>query len=148
MREPMIQLTPAATAFIRAHTAVDVEVPHGEECSICLENYREELCVRIKGVGSCTCRIGQACLGELLSSNPLQEKKCPLCRTVWISGQAPRLTRTERNLRAFELGRLLTPAFAEDRDPSVNVFRLYRSGSYGLLPRPRRTAAGFSASQP
>jgi hypothetical protein len=74
-----------ADAFIANHTAADVSVPLLEECPICLDNYSHEICVRITGVAGCNHRIGLTCLTALLKSHPELEKKCPLCRAVWIA---------------------------------------------------------------
>lgn len=76
----------AADAFVANHTAPDDSVPLLEECPICLDNYRHETCVRITGIAGCNHRIGLTCLTELLRSHAELEKKCPLCRAVWIAG--------------------------------------------------------------
>lgn len=83
--------TKAATTFIAAHTTEDTDVCLLDECPICLDNYIDDTCVRIIGIQGCTHRIGLACLREMLRRNPNQEKRCPLCRTIWIAeATAPR----------------------------------------------------------
>ncbi|KAF1937670.1 hypothetical protein EJ02DRAFT_426384 [Clathrospora elynae] len=77
--------TDSAATFIHAHTTPDSNVPLLEECAICLENYSIEVCVRIVGITGCTHRVGLACLEAMLRTHPQEEKKCPLCRAVWIS---------------------------------------------------------------
>ncbi|KAH3970233.1 hypothetical protein HBI38_157530 [Parastagonospora nodorum] len=86
-----VALTAAATAFIGNHTAPDADVPKEDECPICLETYADapEPCLRVMGKAGCTCRIGLVCLGEMLSMSPEKEKKCPLCRALWIASTAP-----------------------------------------------------------
>ncbi|EAT86736.1 hypothetical protein HBI56_130670 [Parastagonospora nodorum] len=86
-----VVLTAAATAFIGNHTAPDADVPQEDECPICLETYSDapEPCLRVTGKAGCTCRIGLVCLGEMLSMSPEKEKKCPLCRALWIASTVP-----------------------------------------------------------
>ncbi|KAH7383895.1 hypothetical protein BKA66DRAFT_570087 [Pyrenochaeta sp. MPI-SDFR-AT-0127] len=93
----------AATAFINEHTVVDNDVPLLDECPICLDNYSTESCLEIIGIQGCAHRIGMKCLQEMLSCYPNEEKKCPLCRTVWVAApagvtlsQSSRLTGIER----------------------------------------------------
>ncbi|KAL5121559.1 hypothetical protein ACEQ8H_000631 [Pleosporales sp. CAS-2024a] len=88
-RVSTVPLTTAAWNFIAKYTTNVGNVPHDEECPVCLESYVVEAlepCVKIKNVSDCACRIGKVCLGELLSKNPGEEKKCPLCRAVWSVG--------------------------------------------------------------
>jgi hypothetical protein len=59
-----------------------------EECAICLEPYGNEPAVLISGVPGCTHILGLSCLNAILNANPTLDKKCPICRTVWIP--APR----------------------------------------------------------
>jgi hypothetical protein len=91
LRASDVVLTAAATAFIGNHTAPDADVPKEDECPICLETYSEapEPCLRVMGKAGCKCRIGLVCLGEMLSNSPEKEKKCPLCRALWIASTAP-----------------------------------------------------------
>ncbi|KAF2832533.1 hypothetical protein CC86DRAFT_425064 [Ophiobolus disseminans] len=79
--------TPAMTpvAFIAAHTTVDTTLPVNDECPICLDNYAHEDCLLITGITGCTHHIGQKCLEEMLRTRPAEEKRCPLCRTMWIA---------------------------------------------------------------
>lgn len=58
-----------------------------DECSICLENFVLEQSVRIK-IEGCNHIFGRNCLTAILTNNPRLEKKCPLCRTVWIAAPA------------------------------------------------------------
>lgn len=141
MRAPTIELTPAADEFIKTHTAVDIEVPHDEECSICLENYREELCVRIRNLKGCTCRIGQVCLGELLSMNPLAEKKCPLCRAAWLVEKRSHWARDERVPRHLSNGGRRATAAADNRATQAST-PMPQS-----VTNARPSATGRSASQ-
>lgn len=104
-----VVLTAAATAFIGNHTAPDADVPEEDECPICLETYSDapEPCLRVTGKSGCTCRIGLVCLGEMLSKSPEKEKKCPLCRSLWIAGAAPpsRTARQDRMENPGTVGR-------------------------------------------
>jgi hypothetical protein len=81
---PFTVLTPAALGFIQAHTEPDLDHTADDECPICLDGYTEELCLRIIGVPGCVHRVGRSCLNEMLSNRPGDEKRCPLCRPVWI----------------------------------------------------------------
>ncbi|KAF2025709.1 hypothetical protein EK21DRAFT_93029 [Setomelanomma holmii] len=74
------------TAFFVAHTTPDTQNSLIEECPICLDNYTSEQCLRITGIPGCTHRIGKTCLEEMLRNRASDEKKCPLCRTLWIAG--------------------------------------------------------------
>jgi hypothetical protein len=82
--------TPAAAAFITAHTLHDLTNLTSDECPVCLDNYHDETCLRITEIEGCTHRIGEVCLGEMLSNRPSEEKKCPLCRTVWVPASPER----------------------------------------------------------
>ena len=89
---PGVAQTPpvdAATAFINTHTVVDPDVPLLDECPICLDNFSTEPCLRIIGIEGCTHHVGRACLQDMLRNHPNEEKRCPLCRTVWIAASAP-----------------------------------------------------------
>jgi hypothetical protein len=66
------------------HTTEDTNLPFLDECPICLDNYSLETCLRITGIDGCNHHIGRKCLEEMLRSRPNEEKKCPLCRAVWI----------------------------------------------------------------
>jgi hypothetical protein len=72
-----------------------------DECIICLESYEQEAGARITGIPGCTHVIGSKCLMRLLTANPREEKKCPICRTVWIpaSPQAQNRGDIRRHLR-------------------------------------------------
>ncbi|KAF2871617.1 hypothetical protein BDV95DRAFT_594699 [Massariosphaeria phaeospora] len=78
----------ANEAFIQAHTTVLFLSDNGggslDECPICLDNFTTENAVQISGVNGCSHVIGYNCLRNLLASNASAEKKCPLCRAVWI----------------------------------------------------------------
>jgi hypothetical protein len=76
----------AATKFVNEHTKIDIDPQHQEECPICLDSYTLERCVQITGIPNCTHRIGFDCLIKVLRDCPTQEKRCPLCRAVWIPG--------------------------------------------------------------
>ncbi|KAF2682923.1 hypothetical protein K458DRAFT_405096 [Lentithecium fluviatile CBS 122367] len=81
--------SPAATvAATFIETKTDIMSPHDvpimDECPICLESYNNEAPTRITGADGCNHIIGLKCLTSLLSANPNQETKCPICRTVWI----------------------------------------------------------------
>jgi hypothetical protein len=76
----------AATKFVNEHTKIDIDPQHQEECPICLDSYALERCVQITGIPNCTHRIGFDCLIKVLRDRPTQEKRCPLCRAVWIPG--------------------------------------------------------------
>ena len=95
----------AATTFI--NTKTDYLSPTGtptlDECVVCLEPYTSEAAVRISGVPGCTHVIGVKCLTALLTTNPTQAKKCPICRTVWIP--APSQTRGLGDIRRHLTGR-------------------------------------------
>ncbi|KAI4956983.1 hypothetical protein J4E86_005455 [Alternaria arbusti] len=78
------QSTMSAAFFYRDHTTPDTTLSDHEECSICLDNYKTEECLRITSIPRCNHHIGASCLDRMLRSNPHEEKKCPLCRAVWI----------------------------------------------------------------
>lgn len=73
------------TTFLKEKTeAVDAQdLPVLDECPICLDSYVLEESVSIK-VEGCNHVFGRNCLISILTNNPRLEKKCPLCRTVWI----------------------------------------------------------------
>ncbi|KAI8930966.1 hypothetical protein NX059_011978 [Plenodomus lindquistii] len=75
--------------FLSRHALEDRNVSMTDECPICLDNYSDDECVRIVGIPGCNHHIGRACLRDLLNRNPNQEKRCPICRALWI---APRPT--------------------------------------------------------
>ncbi|KAF1837710.1 hypothetical protein BDW02DRAFT_576987 [Decorospora gaudefroyi] len=79
----------AAATFINDHTTVDNNIPFTDECPICLDNYRTEQCLRITGIAGCTHHVGLKCLREMLNSHTNEEKKCPLCRAIWIPRPLP-----------------------------------------------------------
>lgn len=87
---PAAAPTMTPDAFIAAHTTVDTTLPVSEECPICIDNYAHETCLLITGIPGCTHHIGETCLRQMLSSQPAAEKRCPLCRTVWIAAAAAR----------------------------------------------------------
>lgn len=87
-----------ATTFIYAHTIVDDNVPLLEECPICLDNYSTESCLEITGIEGCNHRVGMKCLRQMLQSSPDEEKRCPLCRTVWVTAPANRALSTSRRM--------------------------------------------------
>lgn len=101
--QPPSSLSPAALNFIKHHTEIDLECSTLEECPICLEAYTStaEQAIRIRGVPGCTHSLGLDCLKRMLCSNPQQEKRCPLCRTEWLTG-TPRLDSLTAAIRAFE----------------------------------------------
>ncbi|KAH9878124.1 hypothetical protein J1614_003341 [Plenodomus biglobosus] len=76
--------------FIATHTAEEREACSPDECPVCLHNYHETECVRITNIEGCTHRIHLACLRDLLNHNPDREKRCPLCRAIWIVSTARR----------------------------------------------------------
>ncbi|KAG9185216.1 hypothetical protein G6011_07760 [Alternaria panax] len=73
-----------AVTFIRDHTAHDNDLPHQDECPICLDDYTGEQCLRITNIPKCSHHIGANCLDDMLRSHSHEEKRCPLCRAVWI----------------------------------------------------------------
>jgi hypothetical protein len=82
-----VALSPATVAFIDAHTTPVADQNLFDECPICFENYVEHgPCLQIKGLGGCTHRFCQSCVVRLLSWKMGEEKRCPICRTVWIAG--------------------------------------------------------------
>jgi hypothetical protein len=66
------------------HTTEDTNFPFLDDCPICLDTYSLETCLRMTGIDGCNHHIGHKCLEEMLRSHPNEEKKCPLCRAVWI----------------------------------------------------------------
>ena len=80
-------MTNSGAAFISEHTMHDNDPPLGNECPICLDSYIDEQCLRITGIAGCTHRIGAKCLEEMLRTSSRDEKRCPLCRAVWIPSQ-------------------------------------------------------------
>jgi hypothetical protein len=94
--------TDPATAFIKAHTKVcttdeDIEIILVGECPLCLDAYVDEPPLRITGIEGCNHVFGEHCLRLLLNKYPRAEKKCPLCRTVWIQGHDQQDPRARRN---------------------------------------------------
>ena len=81
-------LSPAAQHFIDHHTEFDFDGSSLEECPICLDAYAStsELRIRVSGVPGCAHIFGLNCLKHMLCSEPHLEKKCPLCRTQWLTG--------------------------------------------------------------
>ncbi|KAJ4372930.1 hypothetical protein N0V83_003221 [Neocucurbitaria cava] len=104
---PFPQTGDAAVDFINNHTVVDNDVPLLNECPICLDNFTSEPCLRITEIEGCNHQIGLTCLREILRSHPGEEKRCPLCRTVWISATAaptrtvPRSEESQRNFASL-----------------------------------------------
>ena len=103
MDDPPAQ-TDRVTAFLTTHTTLDNDdVPLLEECPICLESYSSEPRRRITGIGGCAHHIGAKCLEEMLHSHPNEEKRCPLCRTMWIPApRAPGASASEQMAEMLE----------------------------------------------
>lgn len=78
-----------ATDFFAAHTVPYLPTHFTEECPICLETFTTEAAVQIVGIQDCNHVFGANCLTSLLNSALGTEKKCPLCRTVWIPAEQP-----------------------------------------------------------
>lgn len=73
----------SSALWIDAHTTHDNIPPLLDECPICLDDFALEDCLQITGIEGCNHRIGRTCLEKLLLTDPDEEKRCPLCRTVW-----------------------------------------------------------------
>ncbi|KAF1848968.1 uncharacterized protein K460DRAFT_364894 [Cucurbitaria berberidis CBS 394.84] len=101
--------TDAATTFINTHTAFEGHIPLLEECPICLDNYSTEPCVRIIGIEGCTHLVGLSCLQEILRDHPEKEKRCPLCRAMWIAASG---TPARRTVRRVSMPRRMTGTFS------------------------------------
>jgi len=91
----------STTTFITRHTVIDPDVSLLEECPICLDDYTGDICLRISGIDGCSHRIGLGCLQEMLGRHPDQEKRCPLCRTIWIA--APVRSETIRHANGVRM---------------------------------------------
>jgi len=74
----------SVATFISKHTVYDNDLPPTDECPICLDSYTDEKCLRIIDIAGCSHHIGSNCLEEILRTSPRDEKRCPLCRAVWI----------------------------------------------------------------
>ncbi|OAL45480.1 hypothetical protein IQ07DRAFT_210228 [Pyrenochaeta sp. DS3sAY3a] len=73
--------------FIARNSVLDNEWDASNTCCLCLESFNVsgEPCHRMT-VAGCSHHFGRDCLFKLFKIEPMEEKKCPLCRTVW---QAP-----------------------------------------------------------
>jgi len=70
--------------FISKHTVYDNDLAPTDECPICLDSYTDEKCLRSIDIAGCSHHIGSNCLEGILRTSPREEKRCPLCRAVWI----------------------------------------------------------------
>ncbi|EMD69929.1 hypothetical protein COCSADRAFT_177578 [Bipolaris sorokiniana ND90Pr] len=102
---PVVVTTPAvsinsttAVGFVANHTRSFTPHSNTDDCPICLDSYTTEACLQITGITGCNHRIGSMCLQKMLDHHPGDEKKCPMCRTVWISGLAPNFAAQDRSL--------------------------------------------------
>ncbi|KAF2249988.1 hypothetical protein BU26DRAFT_604263 [Trematosphaeria pertusa] len=95
MAAPSATALEAATAFIQTHTLIvpGTELSPFDECPVCLETYnltaQSEHACKIINIPNCEHVIGLSCLTAILTANGSTEKKCPLCRTVWIPSRVP-----------------------------------------------------------
>ncbi|EMD86202.1 hypothetical protein COCHEDRAFT_1160509 [Bipolaris maydis C5] len=87
-----------AVGFIANHTTPSTPHSNTDDCPICLDSYTTENCLQITGITGCKHRIGSMCLRKLLNRHPGDEKKCPLCRTVWIPGVVSNFAARDRSL--------------------------------------------------
>ncbi|EUC45464.1 hypothetical protein COCMIDRAFT_95527 [Bipolaris oryzae ATCC 44560] len=87
-----------AVGFVANHTRPSTSHSNTDDCPICLDSYTTEVCLQITGITGCNHRIGDMCLQKMLDHHPEDEKKCPLCRTVWISSSAPDITAHNQSL--------------------------------------------------
>ncbi|XP_014553860.1 hypothetical protein COCVIDRAFT_40188 [Bipolaris victoriae FI3] len=87
-----------AVGFVANHTRPSTPHSNSDDCPICLDSYITEACLQIIGIIGCNHRIGSTCLEKMLDHHPGDEKKCPLCRTVWILGSAPHFAAQDRSL--------------------------------------------------
>jgi hypothetical protein len=78
-----------AFTFVVNHTKPSNPHASMDDCPICLESYTMETCLQVIGIAGCSHHIGSTCLQKMLEHLPEDEKKCPLCRAVWIPGAAP-----------------------------------------------------------
>ncbi|USP78826.1 hypothetical protein yc1106_06100 [Curvularia clavata] len=81
-----------ALEFVEKYTKPAPSRASKGACPICLDGYSTEECLQITGIAGCRHRIGVICLKDMLKHHPMEEKKCPLCRTVWIPGDSPAST--------------------------------------------------------
>ncbi|KAH7082773.1 hypothetical protein BKA63DRAFT_137824 [Paraphoma chrysanthemicola] len=147
--------SPAAN-FIRDNTLLDSTVAVLEECPICLDTYTSECCVRVTGVPGCTHRIGINCLERLLRNKSGDEKKCPMCRSVWIKGAVPStsteqerpsdpievsLAISQSSLAAEEHGRAPVESREGGRDLGL-------SARWTFAPRPQAQLSARRQTQP
>lgn len=70
--------------FIALNSVLDNEWAPSNNCCVCLESFdvSGEPCHRMT-VAGCSHHFGRTCLFKLMKIEPMEEKKCPLCRTVW-----------------------------------------------------------------
>jgi hypothetical protein len=131
----------AATRFIANHSTADTNLPLLDECPICLDNYQSETCLQITGINGCNHHVGHKCLEEMLRSHPNEEKKCPLCRAVWIP--APALNFPPRD-QSLAMSRRMQGMFAGLDGIGDNIAGTPQLGNrLGLQPR-REGAAVLS----
>ncbi|CAN9153903.1 unnamed protein product [Alternaria alternata] len=91
-----------AATFVRNHTTHDNDLPHQDECPICLDDYTSEQCLRITNIPECSHHIGANCLDDMLRSHSHEEKRCPLCRAVWIPARSLTIPLDAQNLSASQ----------------------------------------------
>lgn len=139
-----------AAAFLAGQTEhVDPQdLPILEECPICLDTYQSEQPVRIK-IAGCAHVFGRSCLLALLTNNPRLEKKCPLCRTVWV--KAPHGSTPPDRTAAFAAAREIFGAGGPFDAPGGAPLRqrptLFGGPSHRHVRMPREQAV-FDFSRP
>ncbi|KAL6707257.1 hypothetical protein ACN47E_004245 [Coniothyrium glycines] len=154
MRPPPIPPTEPpdrVTSFLASHTTLDDEaVPLLDECPICLDNYSSEPRLRIANLPNCAHHVGASCLSTLLRTRPDEEKKCPLCRTVWIpAGPAQSRDRSEVVAEHAERRRRAEELLAEYRSRiDTHVVNHVMPRAAPQLPSPIRHADTKSVPRP
>ncbi|KAH6870351.1 hypothetical protein BKA58DRAFT_420912 [Alternaria rosae] len=137
----------SAALFIRDHTTHDTTFSSHEECSICLDNYTTEKCLRITNIPHCNHYIGANCLDRMLRRNPHEEKKCPLCRTIWIPARAlPFPPRNQSLGTSRRMANMFVGLDGIGADIAGN--QLVGPGALSLLPFDTPSSPTFTPSSP
>lgn len=113
--------------FIKSHTEIvsPDDRPILEECPVCLDTYVNESAARITLPG-CGHMIGLSCLTAILEDKTDLDKKCPLCRTLWMKALPPVLSSGPRPRHPFD-PHTFPPVFptitSEELDPAASYQR-------------------------
>ncbi|KAL1591993.1 hypothetical protein SLS60_011585 [Paraconiothyrium brasiliense] len=142
------------TTFLKEKTEVidPQDMPILDECPICLDTYVSEQSVRIN-IEGCKHIFGRSCLTAMLTNNPRLQKKCPLCRTVWMNAPAGASVGAPLSpIRWGSPGSAATPGSSQaqaQRPTRIDFVNLIRPASRPLaVPRSRATGLNGPARSP